>query len=235
MSSGIESTSFAKAATSAIALKLKPKTTTLTDQNSFAKAKQSLPSSITARNKEEVAQLANQLSQSISSKIDSKKCSGRPCNNHITPNKIPLNEQSPAELVFSWVRGSKGNVDFSPNSKFSHEFSKGQGAKAFEKFVYNKFNGSPSKGDVVTNYDYKYKWGKAILNINMAVQVVGSFQAGTAYVGDNKIYFSVKNTMGANSLLFGRQLSESGLPSFGSSSNDLKMTISWIRPLQSTK
>ncbi len=59
MSSGIESTSSTKAATSVIASK--PKTTTITDQNSFAqKTKQSLSSSIVASN--EVVKLANNSS-----------------------------------------------------------------------------------------------------------------------------------------------------------------------------
>ena len=61
MSSGIESTSSAKAATSAIASK--PKVTTLTDQHSFAKAKQSLPSSIVHAHQQAFNQIGNSISE----------------------------------------------------------------------------------------------------------------------------------------------------------------------------
>ena len=142
---------------------------------------------------------------------------------------------SPADVVKYWASGKGGTLNFVPDSELSKIFSQGNGAKAFEEFVYQKFGGKPSNGDSVTNYDYVFTWGRALRTTNTAEHVVGSWENGTAAVGDSQIRFNVSNTMGMNSLFFGRQLGERGITPFGDRAGDLNMTIEWTSPLRSSQ
>lgn len=109
-------------------------------------------------------------------------------------------------------------------------FSQGDGAKAFEEFLYSKYEGNPQDLDQVENWAYKFTWARALKTLNVAEQAVGSWGKGHAAVLGDNVYFSVKNTMGSNSLLFGRQLGEYGITPVGEIDSDLHMTIEWISP-----
>jgi hypothetical protein len=145
-----------------------------------------------------------------------------------------INKMSPSDVVLYWLSGGGGNLNFTSDSEMSKIFSQDMSAKNFEDFIYQKFNGNPQYLDGVTHYGYTFTWARAAVTFNSAEQVIGSWDTGTAVVLSDRIVFQVHNTMGANSLFFGRQLGEHGFTPFGHSSGDLNMTIEWATPLRSS-
>jgi FKBP-type peptidyl-prolyl cis-trans isomerase len=149
------------------------------------------------------------------------------------PAKLPpINQRHPLAVAAAFLSGDiQGqHIDFPPGSSMSNIFKNGEGAKAFEKFVLQKFNGR-LPGGKVTDYSYTFTWPRAVQTANPAEQVIGSWNNGTAHIDNNgTIHFSVENTMSYNSLFFGRQLSEFGYSGIGSSASDTTMTIRWSSP-----
>ncbi len=125
-----------------------------------------------------------------------------------------------------------------------YKFSKSNGAKEFENFYRNKVKNEdkplflyPVKVD---NFDRTFRWKRFRDAENLAEQVVGSFENGTAERVDNKLVFRVENTMGLNSLFYGRPLREhtkdlfeEPIELFGERLGDLHMTIEWEVPWNS--
>ena len=127
----------------------------------------------------------------------------------------------------------KNEINFKDNSEISRIFSQGNGAKYFEDKFYEKFNGSPKENDKINNFAYTFTWNpRATHTTNPAEQLVGSWQGGEATVKGNNVYFRIHNTIGANSLFFGRQLGEHGITPVGQTKNDIHMTIEWTIPLR---
>ncbi len=142
------------------------------------------------------------------------------------------NQMTPAQVVAYWSSGKGGHLYFGPESKMAKLFSEGDGAKAFEEYVYYKYQGNPPEGAEVRDYGYKFTWPRALQTGNLAEQAVGSWGGGAADVTGQYVYYSITNVMGANSLFFGRQLGEHGIVPVGKQASDLHMTIEWRTPLK---
>jgi len=88
----------------------------------------------------------------------------QPLSNALENAMAPPNPETmtPMGVVSYWATGSASNGDlsFSPNSVMSQTFSQGNGAAAFEDFVYQKFDGNPKAGDTVVNFDYTFTAGR---------------------------------------------------------------------------
>lgn len=138
-----------------------------------------------------------------------------------------VDQMTPSDVVSYWASGKGGSLYFSPNSNMSKIFSQGQGAKVFKKYLFDKYNGAPTNLAEVTKFAYKFTWKRALQTANSAEHAVGSWENGHAGVVGDKVLFSISNTMGANSLVFGRQLGEYGIVPVGKTSSDLHMTIEW--------
>ncbi|WP_181389775.1 FG-GAP-like repeat-containing protein [Leucothrix pacifica] len=140
-------------------------------------------------------------------------------------------EKSPIGVVIDWLSGNhNGRVHFPPGSTFSNMFKEGNGADIFQSYLFEKYGGFPVGGSM-DDFGYTFTWyPRAVSTANIAEHVVGSWGNGRAYIDTNKIYFTVENTMGTGSLLFGRQLSELGFGGVGSQASDLHMSITWTVP-----
>jgi hypothetical protein len=125
-----------------------------------------------------------------------------------------------------------GHIYFGPESKLSKIFSEGDGAKAFEKFIYQKYGGDLSNGGRVDNFDYSFDTPRFFSTSNAAEHVIGSWENGIAIVVDTQIIFRVSNTMGVSSFFAGRYTEKWGLGSIGPKASDIKMTIEWTSQLK---
>ena len=146
-----------------------------------------------------------------------------------------INKMTPFDVVMYWAQGNGGYLYFDSDSEMSKTFSQSSGAKLFESNVYDKYNGNPKNGDSMDQFAYTFTWpraAQALKAFNLAEQAVGSWSSGVALVTDKEIQFRVSNTMGANSLFFGRQLGEKGITPVGHSDGDLHMVIEWNSPLR---
>ena len=122
--------------------------------------------------------------------------------------QTPIDNTSPFELGVDFIMGNgETNRYFGPGSEISKEFSEGDGAKTFEDFLFNKYDGNPQPGDEVTNFGYKFTWFWRAWTTNSAEHFMGSWK-GTAKVMDDMILFRAENTAGVHSLYFGRQIDE---------------------------
>jgi hypothetical protein len=141
-----------------------------------------------------------------------------------------INNMSPADVVLYWANGKGGHIDFGPDSKMAQIFSQGDGAKYFENSVLAEHGPQPGAGLLVDKFPYTFTWSRAFSTINSAEHVVGSWNSGTAISDGSSITYTVHNRMGANSLMFGRQLHEYfGIETVGKTASDLTMSISWKR------
>lgn len=148
-----------------------------------------------------------------------------------------VNNMSPADLLKYFggtviQDGDGQSLYFGPDSKMSQLFSQGEGAQAFEKFVYDKFGGNLTTGDSVDDFAYKFNTPRFFGTANFAEHVVGSWGGGKARVVDQQILFRATNTMGVSSFFAGRYTEQWFDWSIGPKASDVHMTIEWTSPVR---
>lgn len=148
-------------------------------------------------------------------------------------------DPGPIRLGWEWLSGSgPENRVLDPSTHFSQRFRQGPAALAFENFVLRKYNGTPPDGGTVTNFDWPFKFGRALSTGNLPQHFVGSVQDGNAFIENGVAHFSVRNNSNTTSLAYGRALEEKGIPSvpsysrssFGPGGNTHQI-IQWSTPV----
>ncbi len=149
-----------------------------------------------------------------------------------------INDMSPSDLLGYFggtVRqnGDGQSIYFGPDSRMSLLFREGNGAKVFEKFVYDKFGGVLKTGNSVDDYGYTFNARRFLGTINFAEHVIGSWGGGQARVVEQQILFRARNTMGVSSFFAGRYTEQWFGWSIGPKASDVPMTIEWTLPVRS--
>lgn len=145
-----------------------------------------------------------------------------------------ISKMTPTDVVSYWLSGKGGELVFEPGSYISNEFQEGDGAKRLENLFYAKFAGGCAENYTrMDNVDYTYTWFWRAWNLNMTVQIIGTWK-GSVFRDGGTLYFTAKNKMTWNSLTFGRQRAESGYdwlnPEWlNTNTSDVDMIIKWTR------